>query len=120
MRKLLILRGPNPAFGVVNRHSGQAFIQGMDKIVDGERTTGRGVPRFDTLARAWMVWDVPAPAPRGAVLDQTQELDRFLAEIERRAFRMAQDQQLTHTPGTSLAIFATDISARHPEGHATD
>src|SRR4029077_2438023 len=62
----------------------------MEKIVDGERTRGRDTPRFDTLARAWMVWDVPAPAPRGAVLDQTQELDRFLAEIERRAFRMAQ------------------------------
>jgi RNA polymerase sigma-70 factor (ECF subfamily) len=94
VRKLLILRGPEeppePARGVVNRHSGQAFIQGMAKIVDGERTRGRDVPRFDTLARAWMVWDVPAPARRGAVLDQTQELDRFLAEIERRAFRMAQ------------------------------
>jgi RNA polymerase sigma-70 factor (ECF subfamily) len=37
-----------------------------------------------------MVWDVPAPARRGAVLDQTRELDKFLAEIERRAFRMAQ------------------------------
>lgn len=37
-----------------------------------------------------MVWDVPAPARRGAVLDQIQELDKFLAEIERRAFRMAQ------------------------------
>jgi RNA polymerase sigma-70 factor, ECF subfamily len=90
VRKLLILPGPKPALGVVNRRSGQAFIQGMEKIVDGERTRGRDVPRFDTLARAWMVWDVPAPAPRGAVLDQTQELDRFLAEIERRAFRMAQ------------------------------
>jgi RNA polymerase sigma-70 factor (ECF subfamily) len=87
---LLILRGPRPAAGVVNRYSGQAFIQGMEKIVDGERTRGRDMPRFDTLAGAWMVWDVPAPAPGGAVLDQTQELDRFLAEIERRAFRMAQ------------------------------
>src|ERR1700733_216514 len=48
------------------------------------------MPRFDTLPDAWMAWDVPAPARRGAVLDQTQELDRFLAEIERRAFRMAQ------------------------------
>src|ERR1700722_6007290 len=62
----------------------------MEKIVDGEPARGRDMPRFDTLARAWMVWDVPAPAPGGAVLDQTQELDRFLTEIERRAFRMAQ------------------------------
>jgi len=45
---------------------------------------------FDTLPGAWMVWDGPAPAPRGAVLEQTRELDKFLAEIERRAFRMAQ------------------------------
>jgi RNA polymerase sigma-70 factor, ECF subfamily len=45
---------------------------------------------FDTLPAAWMVWDGPAPAPRGAVLEQTRELDKFLAEIERRAFRMAQ------------------------------
>jgi RNA polymerase sigma-70 factor (ECF subfamily) len=37
-----------------------------------------------------MVWDGPAPAPGGAVLEQTRELDKFLAEIERRAFRMAQ------------------------------
>ena len=48
------------------------------------------MPRFDTLPFAWMVWDLPAPARRGAVLDQTRELDKFLAEIERRAFRMAQ------------------------------
>ena len=51
---------------------------------------GRAMPRFDTLNAAWMVWDVPAPAPEGAVLEQTRELDKFLAEIERRAFRMAQ------------------------------
>jgi RNA polymerase sigma-70 factor (ECF subfamily) len=48
------------------------------------------MPRFDTLPAAWMAWDGPAPARRGAVLDQTRELDKFLAEIERRAFRMAQ------------------------------
>jgi RNA polymerase sigma-70 factor (ECF subfamily) len=48
------------------------------------------MPRFDTLPDAWMAWDVPAPARRGAVLDETRELDKFLAEIERRAFRMAQ------------------------------
>jgi RNA polymerase sigma-70 factor (ECF subfamily) len=45
---------------------------------------------FDTLSGAWMVWDDPAPAPGGAVLEQTRELDKFLGEIERRAFRMAQ------------------------------
>jgi RNA polymerase sigma-70 factor (ECF subfamily) len=45
---------------------------------------------FDTLPSAWMVWDGPAPAPGGAVLEQTRELDKFLGEIERRAFRMAQ------------------------------
>src|SRR5277367_3134640 len=46
--------------------------------------------RFDTLNTAWMVWDGPAPTPRGAVLEYTKELEKFLAEIERRAFRMAQ------------------------------
>src|SRR5579872_3617510 len=46
--------------------------------------------RFDTLNTAWMVWDNPAPAPEGAVLEYTKELEKFLAEIERRAFRMAQ------------------------------
>ncbi len=45
---------------------------------------------FDTLPGAWMVWDGPAPAPGGAVLEQTRELEKFLGEIERRAFRMAQ------------------------------
>ena len=46
--------------------------------------------RFDTLNSAWMVWDNPAPAPEGAVLEYTRELERFLADIERRAFRVAQ------------------------------
>ena len=46
--------------------------------------------RFATLSHAWMVWDGPAPAPEVAALDQTRELDKFLSEIERRAFRMAQ------------------------------
>src|ERR1700743_777554 len=46
--------------------------------------------RFDTLNAAWMVWDNPAPAPEGAVLEYTRELEKFLAEIERRAFRMAE------------------------------
>jgi len=48
------------------------------------------MPRFDTLHTARMAWDVPAPSPRGVVLEQTRELDKFLAEVERRAFRMAQ------------------------------
>jgi RNA polymerase sigma-70 factor (ECF subfamily) len=46
--------------------------------------------RFGTLNTAWTVWDNPAPAPEGAVLEYTKELEKFLAEIERRAFRMAQ------------------------------
>jgi RNA polymerase sigma-70 factor (ECF subfamily) len=37
-----------------------------------------------------MVWDNPAPAPEEAVLEYTRELEKFLADIERRAFRMAQ------------------------------
>src|ERR1700681_4972727 len=45
---------------------------------------------FDTLNEAWMVRDGPAPAPEEAVLEYTRELERFLAEVERRAFRMAQ------------------------------
>ncbi len=48
------------------------------------------MPAFDTLPHAWMVWEDSAPEPKGAVLDQTRELEKFLAEIERRAFRMAQ------------------------------
>jgi RNA polymerase sigma-70 factor (ECF subfamily) len=46
--------------------------------------------RFDTLNTAWMIWDNPAPAPKGVVLEYTKELEKFLADIERRAFRMAQ------------------------------
>src|SRR6202167_800380 len=45
---------------------------------------------FATISHAWMVWDSPAPAREDAVLDQTRELEKFLAEVERRAFRMAQ------------------------------
>jgi RNA polymerase sigma-70 factor (ECF subfamily) len=48
------------------------------------------MPRFATLNQAWMVWDGPAPAPEEAVLEYTRELEKFLAEIERRALRMAQ------------------------------
>jgi RNA polymerase sigma-70 factor (ECF subfamily) len=46
--------------------------------------------RFDTLHTAWMDWDDPAPALEGVVLEYSRELEKFLAEIERRAFRMAQ------------------------------
>jgi RNA polymerase sigma-70 factor (ECF subfamily) len=46
--------------------------------------------RFDTLPSAWMFWDSPAPATKGAVLEYSKELEKFLADIERRAFRMAQ------------------------------
>ena len=48
------------------------------------------MPGFDTLNAAWMVRDGPAPAREEAVLEYTRELEKFLAEIERRAFRMAQ------------------------------
>src|SRR5476651_1720917 len=46
--------------------------------------------RFDTLPSARMFWDSPAPAAKGAILEYSKELEKFLAEIERRAFRMAQ------------------------------
>ncbi len=45
---------------------------------------------FVKLSHAWMAWDGPSRAPEGVVLDQTRELEKFLADIERRAFRMAQ------------------------------
>ncbi len=48
------------------------------------------MPRFVTLPHACMAWDGPAPARGDVALDQTRELDKFLADIERRAFRMAQ------------------------------
>jgi RNA polymerase sigma-70 factor (ECF subfamily) len=37
-----------------------------------------------------MIWDTAAPERQGAVLEYTRELEKFLADIERRAFRMAQ------------------------------
>ena len=43
-----------------------------------------------TLNKAWIVWDGPAPATEEAVLEHTRELEGFLAQIERRALRMAQ------------------------------
>ena len=45
---------------------------------------------FATLPDARLTWDVPIRAPGESVLDQTRELEKFLADIERRAFRMAQ------------------------------
>lgn len=46
---------------------------------------------FVTLMPSPSAWDAPVTrAPEESALDQTRELDRFLAEIERRAFRMAQ------------------------------
>jgi RNA polymerase sigma-70 factor (ECF subfamily) len=46
--------------------------------------------RFDTLHTAWLDWDRPTPAREGVALEYSRELEKFLAEIERRAFRMAQ------------------------------
>jgi RNA polymerase sigma-70 factor (ECF subfamily) len=37
-----------------------------------------------------MDWDGPTPTRGGAVLEYSRELEQFLAEVERRAFRMAQ------------------------------
>jgi RNA polymerase sigma-70 factor (ECF subfamily) len=45
---------------------------------------------FATLPDARLTWDVPIRAPGESALDQTRELEKFLADIERRAFRMAQ------------------------------
>jgi RNA polymerase sigma-70 factor, ECF subfamily len=45
---------------------------------------------FATLTDARLAWDAPARAPEESALDQTRELEKFLAEIERRAFRMAE------------------------------
>ena len=45
---------------------------------------------FDTLAANWTSAEDPATNAEGGVLDQTKQLDRFLVDIERRAFRIAQ------------------------------
>ena len=71
---------------------------------------------FDTLNHAWMVWDGPAPAPEEAVLEYTRELEKFLADIERRAFRMAQvalrnaDDALDVVQDTMLKLVRTYAS----------
>jgi RNA polymerase sigma-70 factor, ECF subfamily len=44
---------------------------------------------FATLPDARITWDAAIRAPGESALDQTRELDKFLADIERRAFRMA-------------------------------
>ena len=46
--------------------------------------------RFGTLPGAGADWDDPAPASKGVALEYPRALEKFLAEIERRAFRMAQ------------------------------
>ena len=45
---------------------------------------------FATLSSQWTDWDHPADGGKESALLQTRELDQFLAQIERRAFRMAQ------------------------------
>jgi RNA polymerase sigma-70 factor (ECF subfamily) len=87
VRKSLILRGQRP----LHASSTAATVRRLYRQwMESSTSTGRGMPHFDTLPDAWLAWDVPAPAAKGAVLEQTRELDKFLAEVERRAFRMAQ------------------------------
>ena len=45
---------------------------------------------FATLTNAWMACSDPAHPMKDAALDHSRELDKFLREIERRAFRIAQ------------------------------
>lgn len=45
---------------------------------------------FDTLASSWRSAEDPVTTGEGAVLDHARQLDRFLADVERRAFRIAQ------------------------------
>ena len=45
---------------------------------------------FATLSVPWADWDRPDAGVKESALLQTRELDQFLAQIERRAFRMAQ------------------------------
>ncbi len=46
--------------------------------------------RFVTLAPAAMTWEGPTTGFEDAALDHAKELDKFLADVERRAFRIAQ------------------------------
>ncbi len=45
---------------------------------------------FATLSNRWTQWDDPAADAKDFALQNSRELDQFLAHIERRAFRMAQ------------------------------
>jgi len=74
-----ILAGPTSVLGARQPPPRSGVYTGLwTRSSTAERTTD-AVPRFDRWARAW--WSgCSGPAPRGAVLDQTQELDRFLAE----------------------------------------
>ncbi|MDE2295221.1 MAG: RNA polymerase sigma factor [Gammaproteobacteria bacterium] len=45
---------------------------------------------FDTLASSWRSAEDPTTNGEGALLDHARQLDRFLADVERRAFRIAQ------------------------------
>jgi RNA polymerase sigma-70 factor (ECF subfamily) len=83
VRKSLILRAQHRSTAAAMRR----LYLDWSRSVDVKRTR---MPRFVTLNDAWMAWDDPAPATEVAVLDQSRELEKFLAEIERRAFRMAQ------------------------------
>lgn len=58
-------------------------------------TIGRTLSRMCASATlpaalAMLLAEEPAASPKEAVLDQSRELDRFLASVERRAFRIAQ------------------------------
>ncbi len=46
--------------------------------------------RFVTLTPAAMTWEGQTTGFEDAALDHAKELDKFLAEVERRAFRIAQ------------------------------
>lgn len=48
------------------------------------------MPRFATLSCPWAPRDEAAPRSKDAALQNTRELEQFLAGVERRAFRMAQ------------------------------
>ena len=45
---------------------------------------------FVTLSSQWTDWGNPSADPKDFALQTSRELDQFLAQIERRAFRMAQ------------------------------
>ena len=46
--------------------------------------------RFVTLATTGMAWEGPTTESEDAALDHARELDKFLADVERRAFRIAE------------------------------